>query len=136
MEAKFYQRLKLANPDETIVYFWPDTPISLLKKAKELGFTCVREMINNPCEAAKTILDDAYLAQNLPPTHPVTQIKVQTENDEIEYYDYFFSSNDEVDRALIEKGIAPQKILKASFGWDVGRFEGSPPAFALSMWSR
>lgn len=107
----------------SIVYFWPPVSAALVAKAKARGLICVREMINSPISAAKPILENAYSACDIPfPEHMAALPDVE-EDEELTYYDYLFSNNDEVDRYLIEMGIAPEKILETSFGWSGEKVE-------------
>lgn len=112
----------------TIAYFWPDSPVELVRYAKQKGLICVREMINSPLATAKPILDDAYSSAGLEPSHGITQAMVEHETTELSLYDYVFSSNAEVDAALRAIGIAEERILSSSFGWTEARLPrfGSP----------
>ncbi|MDJ0979377.1 MAG: glycosyltransferase [Erythrobacter sp.] len=83
-------------------------------------------MINSPLAKAKPILDAAYQQVRLPPAHGIGHERVKAENAELGLYDYIFSSNDEVDAALLDLGIPECRILKTSFGWTRSRFASAP----------
>ncbi|KEO88626.1 hypothetical protein EH31_16860 [Erythrobacter longus] len=106
----------------TIAYFWPNTPADLVSYAKAKGMVCVREMINSPLAHAKPVLDEAYRAAGVQPTHGLTQAMVDRENAELALHDFIFSSNAEVDAALLALGVARDRILSSTFGWTASRF--------------
>lgn len=114
-------------PVGTIVWFWPDADIELVQRAKARGLVAVREMINSPLAHAKPILDEAYRAAGLAPSHTVTDRLVEEESAELALYDYIFSSNAQVDAALVGAGIAADRILRTSFGWVAERFVDPEP---------
>jgi glycosyltransferase involved in cell wall biosynthesis len=124
MNQAFKRAVDSAEPG-TIAFFWPDTPIALVRYAKDRGLICVREMINNPVARAKPILDEAYRAAGLASTHGITDAMVAAENAELALHDLIFSSNAEVDAALCDLGIAPDRILSSTFGWTRARFKGA-----------
>jgi glycosyltransferase involved in cell wall biosynthesis len=122
LEQAFRRAIDAADPG-TLAYFWPDTPVELVHYAKARGLTCIREMINNPLARAKPILDAAYRAVGLAPSHGITDAMVDRENDELAAYDLVFSSNAEVDAALRAIGIPADRILSSTFGWTAARFD-------------
>jgi len=121
--AKEFRRAIDAAEPGTIAYFWPNSPIGLVRYAKQKGLLCVREMINNPLARAKPILDAAYRSAGLQPSHGITDSMVAQETNELALYDYLFSSNAEVDASLRALGFPEQRILAASFGWTKTRFQ-------------
>ena len=121
LEQAFRRAVDTADPG-TFAYFWPDTPVELVHYAKRRGLICIREMINNPLARAKPILDAAYRAAGLAPSHGITDAMVAQENDELAAYDLVFSSNAEVDASLRAIGIMEDRILPSTFGWTAARF--------------
>lgn len=121
LQHKFSRAIERASPG-SIAWFWPDSPIELVRKAKAYGLVTVREMINSPVAHAKPILDAAYKAHGFAPAHGITDADVARENEELALYDYVFASNPEVEEALLALGIDRARILSSSFGWDRGRF--------------
>lgn len=126
---KFAQAINCAASG-TIVWFWPDSPIDLVRLAKQRGLITVREMINSPVAHAKPILDQAYRDIGLAPGHGITEPAVRLENQELQLYDYLFASNPEVEKALYAQGLPHDRVLSTSFGWDGARF--SAPCAAPS----
>lgn len=126
LERLFIQAIDAAEPG-TIAYFWPGVPAGLVSYARRKGLTCVREMINSPLAKAKPILDRAYAAAGLEPQHGISQDMADEETAELLSYDYVFSSNAEVDKALCDLGVEERRILKSSFGWTANRFASAVP---------
>lgn len=122
----FRRILAASDPRNTVVYFWPAPPLSLVRYARERGFVTVREMINTCTETAKVILDDAYARLEMQPAHGITDEVVRRERKELELHDYIFSPSPMVEKSLIETGVDPHKILRSSYGW-------LPSRFALSV---
>lgn len=122
LDRLFLKQVERADPENTILYFWPDPPIAVLERCRTLGFKMVREMINSACATARTILDEAYTRQGMEITHKVTEQKVAAENAELQFYDYIFASNPEVEKSLKALSIPGHKILPTSFGWRPERF--------------
>ncbi len=122
LESRFLRLLAEADPARTIAYFWPGSPESLVRRARQAGILTVREMINCFQGTAKAILDRACLAAGVPMAHGITQKDVEEEVRELALYDYAFASNPEVEKSLLEAGIGPGRILSASFGWSPSRF--------------
>lgn len=122
MTAAFGRAIGKADPARTVAYFWPGSPVALLRRCKALGIPIVREMINAPCALAKRILDAAYERRGLAATHPVTQAAVDHETMELHEYDYVFASNPEVEKELRASGASDDRVLPAAFGWRPERF--------------
>ena len=122
LDEDFARALETANPTETVAYFWPDPPVELVQIARDRGIPTVREMINTACATSGPILDEAFTRLGLPPNHSINPDKILTETRELRAHDYFFASNPEVERSLLELGFAPDQILTTSFGWSPDRF--------------
>lgn len=118
----FSRAIDSAKPEQSIAYFWPDPPASLVSRARKRGILTIREMINTFRGTAKSILDKAYAAQGLAPTHTITEESVERERQELALYDYVFASNALVEGSLIEAGVKPERIVPTSFGWTPERF--------------
>lgn len=113
----FETYLTSADPTNTICYFWPDTPIELVMRAKDLGIMTVREMINTYRGKAKEILDLAYAQLGLKATHNITDASVELERRELLLYDYIFACSQVVAKSLVEAGVAAERILPTGFGF-------------------
>jgi hypothetical protein len=135
LNRRFLKTIQAADPKQSIAYFWPDPPASLVTAARDRGLLTVREMINSFRGNAKSILDKAYAAQGLMPTHGITDESVERERQELALYDYVFASNAEVEVSLIAAGIKPERIIRSSFGWTPSRYAStaSLPKSALTL---
>ena len=125
----FKRTIAAANPRNTIVYFWPNPPLSLVRYARRRGFLTVREMINTTIGSAKAILDDAHERLGLRTENQggtkMTDKAVRSEREELELHDYIFSPNPMVEKSLLETGVDPSKILRSTYGWSPARFAAS-----------
>jgi glycosyltransferase involved in cell wall biosynthesis len=125
LDYRFRRALDADDPRNTVVYFWPNPPTSLVRHARKRGFLTVREMINTYTGSAKVILDDAYRRAGLSPTHKITEEFAENERKELALYDYIFSPNPMVEKSLLETGIDASKILHSTYGWTPGRYASS-----------
>jgi len=121
----FRRELAASNPRNTIVDFWPTPPMSLVRHTRERRFLTVHEMLNTFSGAAKVILDDAYDRLGLRPDHTITDELVEKEREELQLYDYIFSSSPRIEKSLIEAGVNSNKILRSTYGWSPSQFASS-----------
>ncbi len=126
LERRFKTTLDAADPRNTVAYFWPSPPISLVHYARARGFLTVREMINTCIGTRKRILDDAYhrlgLERDKEISRPITDEIIRTECEELQSYDYIFSPNPIVENSLLAAGVDTSKILRSTFGWSPARY--------------
>ena len=122
LNFRFKRALASADPRNTVIYFWPMPPLSLVHYARERGFITVREMINTCTQTAKVILDDAYARLGLRPAHTITDDLVRREQAELSLHDYIFAPSPMVEQSLIQTGVDPGKILRSTYGWLPSRF--------------
>lgn len=127
LNRRFLREIDAACPRDSIAYFWPDPPVSLVARARERGILTVREMINTFRGTAKSILDVAYAAQGLAPAHGITEDSVERERRELCTYDFVFASNKHVEDSLTDAGLPQDRIIPASFGWSPSRFAPAKP---------
>ena len=113
-----------ANPDSQVSagYIFPDAKFETILQLKRAGLTVFREMINCHRGTAKVILDDAYKRLGLTPQHGITEESVILEQKALEAVDYIFCPSPMIEASLLENHVRSEKLLKASFGWDPGRF--------------
>lgn len=122
LDVAFRKALQTNEPG--IAYFWPTPDQDLVELAKKLGWVTVREMTNRTMQAAKRSLDEAFQIAGETRPHHITQSRVDAELDLVQRFDFVFSSNEDVDRSLLEAGVSDTKILRTSFGWTEDRFCG------------
>lgn len=121
LAKKFRAAIDASEPG-TIAYFWPDVPRELVAYAKRKNLICVREFINSPLAHAKPLLDAAYREAAIEAGHGITERDVLSENAELAEHDFCFSSNAQVDAALLQAGVARSQVLSTTFGWVKSRF--------------
>jgi len=127
LERQFRHALDHADPATTVAWFWPGSPESVVRHARERGIVSVREMINSALATSGPILDAAYGRLGLPVNHGISQAQIDAEVAELALYDFAFASNPEVEKSLAALGIGPERVLATSFGWNPHRFEGAVP---------
>jgi glycosyltransferase involved in cell wall biosynthesis len=122
LSVLFQRQIALADPVNTVAYFWPGSPLSSVKDARRAGILTIRQMINTFQGTAKKALDRAYRNLSLPSGCSISQQDVEREIDELGLYDYVFAPNPEVEHSLREAGVARERIVATSFGWSPARF--------------
>jgi glycosyltransferase involved in cell wall biosynthesis len=123
-EMRFGQALRAGD----IAYLWPGSSLSLYRRARDRGARVVTERINCHTAFARRELNDAYQRLGRTATHGFTDQIVEAEREELSLCDYVFSPSPAVTRSLQAEGVAPEKILPASFGWDPNRVQKAAPA--------
>lgn len=122
LDREFLKAIE-ASSRNSVAYFWPDPPLSLVRHARKHNILTIREMINTFRGTAKRILDNAYDKLGLAPTHSITDESIDREREELALYDFVFASNSAVEASLHEAGVSPEKIIPSSFGWSPERFK-------------
>lgn len=123
LDLLFLRQMALADPGRTVTYFWPGSPLALVKESKRAGILTIRQMINTFQGTAKKVLDRAYGNLSFPSGCTISQDDVDREIDELGLYDYVFAPNPEVEQSLHEAGVAAERIVPTSFGWSPARFK-------------
>ncbi len=126
LDAQFRKALT-QKARKGIAYFWPGDDGALVQDAKAHGWITVREMTNRTLAAAKSSLDKGFARVGEERPHHITQQLVDQENALLKQYDLIFSSNAQVDQSLLDAGVAPERILPTTFGWNADRFAGTQP---------
>ncbi|MBN9669869.1 glycosyltransferase family 4 protein [Roseibium aggregatum] len=98
-----------------IAYLWPAVSLEMHKALHERRVPVVLEGINTRMASAKKILDEAYHAAGLLPSHGITEERIAEEEEKYKYSSAIFAPNRNVELALED---APEnlKILPASYG--------------------
>lgn len=99
-----------------IAYLWPATPLRVYEEVRECGLPIIGEGINTRMEYARDILDAAYAAEGLPPSHGITDARIQEENEKLAMTTAIFAPSAGVERSLRDAPIAPKSVLRASYG--------------------
>lgn len=116
------QFLKQINAGD-IAYLWPNVSLQTHRKLKERGIPIVMEGINTRMASAKRILDAAYEALGEPPSHSITDARIEEEEEKYRFANAIFAPNIHVERALIGSPLE-HAILPTSYGVEVGASSG------------
>lgn len=108
-----------------IAYLWPGVSLETYERIRERGNTIVAERINCHTMYAKRLLDEEYARIGWKGSHGISESDVERECREMELADLVCAPNPFVVRSLQEAGVAPEKILPVSYGWDPRRMRGS-----------
>jgi glycosyltransferase involved in cell wall biosynthesis len=111
-----------------VAYLWPGVSIETYQRIKDRGITILVERINCHTQYAKRLLDREYDRIGWPVTHEITDADVETEHRQLELADLVFAPNPFVVESLLEAGVASEKILLVSYGWDPNRMRGTTRA--------
>ena len=121
LAARLLERRFLAQIREgDIAYLWPSASLEVHRVLKERGIPIVLEGINTRMASARRILDAAYDAFGIPPTHGITDRRIAEEEEKYTYASAIFAPNREVERALAGSPLQ-DRFLSASYGVDVSR---------------
>ncbi|WP_404790772.1 glycosyltransferase family 4 protein [Altericista sp. CCNU0014] len=107
------------------VYLWPGTSLEVTQQVKASGKPIFLERFNCFQGKAKVILDELYARIDREPQHPITAASIHHERSELALADYIFCPSPEVKRSLLEIGIAEQKLISSSYGWEPDRFRAA-----------
>lgn len=108
-----------------IAYLWPGVSLETYERIRQRGNTIVTERINCHTMYAKRLLDEEYARIGWRGTHGISEGDVERECRELELADLVYAPNPFVVRSLLEAGVAREKILPATYGWDPRRMRGS-----------
>jgi glycosyltransferase involved in cell wall biosynthesis len=132
IEAVFLSQVAGERKGMAGAYIWPDPSLATIRKLRSYGIVVIREMINCHWGTSKRILDEAYERLGAAPAHGITTESVQAERESLEATDYIFACSPLVEASLVENGVPPRKILRATNGWDPARVAGSNTLFSPS----
>ena len=96
--------------------------LELLRALRARGHVIFLERVNAMDHMAKRILEDAFVRAGWPVEHSYTQEMLDGEQAQVDIANFVFSANPLVTESLLERGIAEEKILECSYGWDAERF--------------
>ena len=132
--TEFSFRLGLGRAD--VAWIWPDVSTATYRAARDAGAVVVGERINTHRLTSRRILDAAYRRLGIPPSHGITERAAREETRKLLLCDWVFSPSPGVTRSLEEAGIARDRVLPSSYGWDPERLArdgpGLPPVDGLS----
>lgn len=109
-------------PQADAVYLWPNTPLDVYQRVKEMGVPIFVERINTHRVRQREVLCREFAALGLDPeAHGVSRELLAREIAQLELTDYVFSASPMVHDSLIDGGIGPERIIDSSYGWSPER---------------
>ncbi len=100
-----------------VAYLWPDASLPLHRRLRERGAYIVQEAINSRMGYAKPILDAAYARIGLPPSHTITQRRIDEEEAKYALSDAIFCPSPQTEIALDGTGLDLVRV-GTSYGTD------------------
>jgi glycosyltransferase involved in cell wall biosynthesis len=107
----FARYLSLAD----VAYLWPSVPTGVFRAVRDFGRPVVGEAINTRMADAKPILDAAFEALGVRPSHRITEERIRVEEENLTLMDYIFSPSPATDASLARCPAHP-RILPSSYG--------------------
>ncbi|MEM9128122.1 MAG: glycosyltransferase family 4 protein [Pseudomonadota bacterium] len=126
-----------------IAYLWPAASLSVYETVKKLGLPIFAEGINTRMKYARRILDAAYAAEGLAPTHGITDARIAEEEAKLSMTSAIFAPSRQVELSLTQTQPPTYSVLSASYGVDLRRKSGmskeragqsTPPVFLFVGW--
>jgi glycosyltransferase involved in cell wall biosynthesis len=114
-----------ASEGSCVAYTFGEISIQLSRALSQSGVKVFREKFNCSKETARNILNLAYDKLGLTPEHGITQGMIEKEREELSLADFVFCPSPLVAQSLRDIGVAPAKLISASYGWEPLRFEGT-----------
>ncbi|MBL8764881.1 MAG: glycosyltransferase family 4 protein [Phycisphaerae bacterium] len=106
-----------------VAYVWPGAPLWVYEEIKRRGQVLVMERINTHQATAKRILDAEFRRLGMPSTHGITDEAVELERRALALADLVFSPSPLVEESLVEHGVARDRVIASSYGWDPSRID-------------
>ena len=116
--------VKALQPGD-IAYMWPGISMETHQRIKDRGITIVAERINCHTQLAKRVLDREYERMGWKGSHSITDESAEGEVKELALADFIYAPNPFVVDSLLESGVAREKILPVSYGWEPERMKGT-----------
>ena len=118
-EKKFIKSEKSAS----IVYLWAGLSLEVFEHFHKAGTKVVIERINCHRATSRKILKMAEKEWGIKQSVTITDIDIANENRKLEIADAIFCPSPMVKISMIENGVAPEKLLLTSYGWEPERFK-------------
>lgn len=107
-----------------VAYLWLGSPPDLCDKLHARGVMVLREMINCTLAKRREVLTQAHAQLGLPALTAISDAAIDQERKELLAVDAVFCPNPLVKQSLLEYGVAEERCIDASFGWDPQRLAG------------
>lgn len=122
-EKKFIR----SEASAAVVYLWAGLSLDVFEYFHKLGTKVVIERINCHRATSRKILKMAEQEWGIKQSVSISDEDVANENRKLEIADAVFCPSPMVKISMIESGVAPEKLLLTSYGWEPERFKSIPP---------
>jgi glycosyltransferase involved in cell wall biosynthesis len=118
------RRFLAAFREGDVAHLWPSASLTLHRELRARGAFIVQEAINSRMGHAAPILDAAYERLGVPPAHPITQARIDEEEEKYAMSDAIFCPSPMTEAALDGTGHAMVRISTS-----YGTFYSPDPTF-------
>lgn len=122
--ARFGHRIRRGD----IAYMWVENPPDVTRRLQRRGALVVREMINCTLQRRRDELRHAYALLDLPDGSGISDADIELERASLLAADAVFCPNACVYESVRAYGVAPERCLRASYGWSPQRINGTSEA--------
>jgi glycosyltransferase involved in cell wall biosynthesis len=129
-EKRLLEALEREGGRRDIVFTWGEVSLDVSRALQARGIPVVREKYNCAKRVAKDILDGAYARFGVARNRAISEEMVDKENAELPLADAIFCPSPKVAESLLAIGIAPERLIETSYGWEPARFAGTDKALA------
>ena len=112
--------------DADAVYLWPNTPLAVYERAKELGLPIFMERINTHRQCQRNILGPELAKVGIDIEDTGANLAgVAREDAQLALADHIFSPSPMVRASLLDAGIEAERIIDSTYGWAPDRLRVS-----------
>ena len=121
-EKKFLASEKTTN----VVYLWAGLSLDIFECFHKMGAKIIIERINCHRATSRKILKIAEQHWGVKQSVIISDAEIASENRKLEIADAIFCPSPMVKASMIENGVAAEKLLLTSYGWEPERFKSLP----------
>lgn len=120
-----------------VVYSWLTGPQDVTRVLQARGLFVAREMINCTMARRRREMREAYRRLGMDDRSHISDEAIERERQDLLAVDAVFCPNDFVLESVLDCGVAPERCIKTSYGWDPERLAGEgrllPPSEGLNV---
>lgn len=117
-------RYAAAFREGDIAHVYRGCSAELVEALRAKGHPILLECASLMDHMSERISLDAFARAGWPVDHPFSQQRLDAAQARVDAVDFLFSPSPAVTQSLLERGVAEQKILECSYGWEPARFAG------------
>lgn len=119
--CRFFEK---EEKDAKYVYLWAGLPVEVFSFFHQTGARIIIERINCHKRSSRDILQKTYEKLGLPQFLTISDEDIALEKRKLAFSDAVFCPSPMVRKSMLENGVAEEKLLSTSYGWDPCRFPG------------